>query len=85
MELSEFDVQYEIRKALKAQDLADFVAEMTAHNPPPPRREGAQMDHLYGWSFQLDRERSRNPPQELGGHHDRTLPHLFFSNVKQLG
>src|SRR3954468_9839273 len=30
LELSEFDVQYESRKALKAQALADFVAEMTS-------------------------------------------------------
>ena len=34
-ELSKFDVQYESRKALKAQALADFFTEMTAHNPPP--------------------------------------------------
>ena len=33
LELSEFDIQYESRKALKAQALADFVAEMTAHDP----------------------------------------------------
>ncbi|XP_058748409.1 uncharacterized protein LOC131621387 [Vicia villosa] len=30
LELSEFDVQYESRKALKAQALAEFVAEMTS-------------------------------------------------------
>jgi hypothetical protein len=30
LELSEFDIGYESRKALKAQILADFVAEMTA-------------------------------------------------------
>ncbi|MCI78168.1 maturase K, partial [Trifolium medium] len=29
LELSEFDIRYESRKALKVQDLADFVAEMT--------------------------------------------------------
>ncbi|XP_050877934.1 uncharacterized protein LOC127081757 [Lathyrus oleraceus] len=34
LELSEFDIQYESRKALKAQALADFVAEMT-HCPTP--------------------------------------------------
>ena len=33
LEISEFDIQYESRKALKAQALADFVTEMTAHNP----------------------------------------------------
>ncbi|CAJ2661783.1 unnamed protein product [Trifolium pratense] len=30
LELSEFDIRYESRKALKSQDLADFVAEMTS-------------------------------------------------------
>ncbi|KAK2456096.1 hypothetical protein QL285_003492 [Trifolium repens] len=30
LELSEFDIRYESRKALKAQVIADFVAEMTA-------------------------------------------------------
>jgi len=29
LELSEFDIHYETRKALKAQVFADFVAEMT--------------------------------------------------------
>ncbi|XP_058742696.1 uncharacterized protein LOC131615241 [Vicia villosa] len=37
IELSEFDIQYESRKVLKAQALADFIAEMTsiANSPPP--------------------------------------------------
>jgi hypothetical protein len=29
LELSEFDIHYEYRKALKAQVFADFLAEMT--------------------------------------------------------
>ncbi|CAJ2652108.1 unnamed protein product [Trifolium pratense] len=33
LELSEFDIRYENRKALKAQVLADFVAEMTNSSP----------------------------------------------------
>ncbi|CAJ2674684.1 unnamed protein product [Trifolium pratense] len=33
LELSEFDIRYESRKALKAQVLADFVAEMTSSFP----------------------------------------------------
>ncbi|CAJ2673127.1 unnamed protein product [Trifolium pratense] len=33
LELSEFDIRYESRKALKAQILADFVAEMTSCSP----------------------------------------------------
>src|ERR1043165_5353242 len=35
LELSEFDIQYEGRNALKAQALADFVAEITAHERAP--------------------------------------------------
>ena len=38
LELSEFDIQYESRKALKAQALADFVAEMTSPVDPDESR-----------------------------------------------
>ncbi|GAU41760.1 hypothetical protein TSUD_13610 [Trifolium subterraneum] len=38
LELSEFDIRYESRKALKAQVLTDFVAEMTC---PPSSTDGA--------------------------------------------
>ncbi|MCI12486.1 maturase K, partial [Trifolium medium] len=34
LELSEFDIRYESRKALKAQVLADFVVEMTSPASP---------------------------------------------------
>ncbi|MCI34044.1 maturase K, partial [Trifolium medium] len=34
LELAEFEVHYESRKALKAQVLADFVAEMTTPSTP---------------------------------------------------
>ena len=33
LELSEFDIQYEGRKALKAQALDDFMAKMTSPTP----------------------------------------------------
>ncbi|MCI75325.1 maturase K, partial [Trifolium medium] len=36
LELAEFEIHYESRKALKAQVLADFVAEMT--NPSTPEK-----------------------------------------------
>ncbi|MCI65408.1 maturase K, partial [Trifolium medium] len=36
LELAEFDIHYESRRALKAQVLADFVAEMT--NPSTPEK-----------------------------------------------
>jgi hypothetical protein len=39
LELSEFDIRYESRKALKAQVLADFVAEMTAPAPSSEETE----------------------------------------------
>jgi len=35
LELSEFDVQYESKRELKAQALADFVAEMTSITDSP--------------------------------------------------
>ncbi|PNX62894.1 maturase K, partial [Trifolium pratense] len=38
LELSEFDIRYESRKALNAQVLADFIAEMTS---PSPSIDGA--------------------------------------------
>ena len=33
LKLSEFDVQYESRKALKSQALVDFVTDMTTYEP----------------------------------------------------
>ena len=33
LKIYELDVQYESRKALKAQALVDFIMEMTTHNP----------------------------------------------------
>lgn len=56
LELSEFDIRYEGRKAMNTQALADFVAEMTFKESPtktlkngsstsmehPTRRVGAQ-------------------------------------------
>ncbi|MCI61878.1 maturase K, partial [Trifolium medium] len=36
LELAEFEIHYESRRALKAQVLADFVAEMT--NPSAPEK-----------------------------------------------
>jgi len=37
LELYEFDIHYESRKALKAQVFADFIAEMTS--PPEENQE----------------------------------------------
>ncbi|MCI74364.1 maturase K, partial [Trifolium medium] len=34
LELVEFDISYESRKALKAQVITDFVAEMTTSSTP---------------------------------------------------
>ncbi|XP_058767422.1 uncharacterized protein LOC131641112 [Vicia villosa] len=47
LELSEFDIQYESRKALKAQALADFVAEMTLITSSPPPAE-------HKWTIYVD-------------------------------
>ena len=52
LELSELDIQYERKKALKAQVLANFMAEMTS-----PR---SRMEHVGGQSS------STAPPVQLG-------------------
>ncbi|XP_058768343.1 uncharacterized protein LOC131642076 [Vicia villosa] len=50
LELSEFDVQYESRKALKAQALANFVAEMTSIPTSPPPVENKWTIYVDGAS-----------------------------------
>ena len=40
LELFEFDIQYEGRKALKAQALANFVAKMTLLTPQMGHADG---------------------------------------------
>ncbi|XP_058759896.1 uncharacterized protein LOC131633201 [Vicia villosa] len=50
LELSEFDVQYESRKALKAQALSDFVAEMTSITSSPPPVENKWTIYVDGAS-----------------------------------
>ena len=39
MELSEFDIWYQLRNAIKAQALADFIAEFTPSYEDLDRRE----------------------------------------------
>ena len=50
LELSEFDIQYESRKALKAPALADFLAEITS--PANPNRSRRWMIFVNGASNQ---------------------------------
>ncbi|MCI67881.1 hypothetical protein A2U01_0089140, partial [Trifolium medium] len=40
LELAEFEILYESRKALKAQVLTDFVAEMTTPTTPEKKTSG---------------------------------------------
>ncbi|XP_057760155.1 uncharacterized protein LOC130980501 [Arachis stenosperma] len=47
IELSEFDIQFQIRSALKAQVLADFITEMTPD------------DHIETWELHVDGASSR--------------------------
>uniref|UniRef100_A0A2N9IMK3 Uncharacterized protein n=1 Tax=Fagus sylvatica TaxID=28930 RepID=A0A2N9IMK3_FAGSY len=42
VELSEFDIEYHPRQAIKAQALADFIAEFTANEDEPIRREAGR-------------------------------------------
>ena len=46
LELSEFDIQHESMNPLKAQALADFVAEITAHDSPIGKK--------YKWTISVD-------------------------------
>ena len=39
-ELSEFDIEYRLRQAIKAQALADFRAEFTTASEEPPQDKG---------------------------------------------
>ncbi|XP_058761333.1 uncharacterized protein LOC131634723 [Vicia villosa] len=50
LELSEFDIQYESWKALKAQALADFVVEMTSNTFSPPSAENKWTIYVDGAS-----------------------------------
>ncbi|XP_058765523.1 uncharacterized protein LOC131639017 [Vicia villosa] len=50
LELSEFDIQYESRRALKAQALADFIAEMTSITNPPALTENKWTIYVDGAS-----------------------------------
>ncbi|XP_058783680.1 uncharacterized protein LOC131658400 [Vicia villosa] len=50
LELSEFDIQYESRRALKAQALADFIAEMTSIANPPALAENKWTIYVDGAS-----------------------------------
>ncbi|KAK2443502.1 hypothetical protein QL285_014600 [Trifolium repens] len=50
LKLSEFNIRYESRKALKAQVLADFVAEMTAPAP--------SLEEIETWTIFVDRASS---------------------------
>ena len=54
MELSEFDVQYRPREAIKAQVLADFIATFTPTSNQQNEGQGAkhQVVHMHGSSTQ---------------------------------
>ena len=49
VELSEFDIKYLSRHAIKAQALADFIAEFTPSHNESEVVEDKKMDHSRGW------------------------------------
>ena len=49
MELSEFDIDYRPRQAIKAQTLADFIAEFTVAEEEPPEEEPGR-----SWEVKID-------------------------------
>jgi hypothetical protein len=49
VELSEFDIEYRLRQAIKAQALADFIAEFTAAKKEPSEEEPNKK-----WEVEID-------------------------------
>jgi hypothetical protein len=84
LELSEFDIRYESRKAFKAKVLADFVAEMTT---PAPSSEETEK-----WTIFVDGASSstgagagswsRDHTREWKGDSHRGLPNPFLPDIE---
>ena len=70
IELSQFDVEYRPRTAIKAQALADFIAEL-----PPPRKQIVLKNS--GRYIQMDRLHSMKVELESSSLHLKTM----FSNM----
>ena len=59
IELSEFDIKYQLRHAIKAQALTDFIAEFTpSHNDLEVVED--KMDHSCGWLVYTACRRNRS-------------------------
>ena len=59
VELSDFDIKYQLRHAIKAQALTDFIAEFTpSHNDLEVVED--KMDHSYGWLVYTACRRNRS-------------------------
>ena len=59
VELSEFDIKYQLRHAIKAQALTDFIAEFTpSHNDLEVVED--KMDHSCGWLVYTACRRNRS-------------------------
>jgi ribonuclease HI len=56
IELSEFDIDYRPRTAIKAQALADFVAEFTAKDDEPKEEE----EQVSRWTIHIDGSSTKN-------------------------
>jgi hypothetical protein len=75
IELSEFDIEYRPRQAIKAQALADFIAEFTRQVRRTITRKGNQKRN--GKSTSMDRPSRGQEELELSSRHpkDRLLKH----------
>ena len=51
IELSEFDIEYRLRQAIKAQALTDFIAEFTTAREEPPQDKGEPEEK---WEVNID-------------------------------
>ena len=57
IELSQFDIEYQPRMAIKAQVLLDFIAEFTS--PDTWRQPGRNLDDPYGRIIHIEERQSR--------------------------
>ena len=60
VELSEFDIKYQPRHAIKAQALADFIAEFTPSHNDLEVVQDKKMDHSCGWLIYTACRRNRS-------------------------
>jgi len=71
VQMSEVDIEYKPRTAIKSKVLADFDSPGLQRGNNGVRADIGSLDLIYGWSFKCERVRARN-----------SLGHIFWGNLK---